>query len=173
MLLLEKLFQQNDKIFLIFTNIFNFFIFYIVSYCLIILKYHSIYELLEVKLFIESPEFIFINYILLFIYIVSNLFITSYYNFNYKEYLTRFIFNLFISFLVFFFLISDYKISFFIVIYPAILFVISILVPTGLFPITANLIITDNGSSTNVFRFIWVLLSGNDSFIILYNDYIK
>lgn len=126
MLLLEKLFQQNDKIFLIFTNIFNFFIFYIVSYCLIILKYHSIYELLEVKLFIESPEFIFINYILLFIYIVSNLFITSYYNFNYKEYLTRFIFNLFISFSVFFFLISDYKISFFIVIYPAILFVISI-----------------------------------------------
>jgi len=124
MLLLEKLFQQNDKIFLIFTNIFNFFIFYIVSYCLIILKYHSIYELLEVKLFIESPEFIFINYILLFIYIVSNLFITSYYNFNYKEYLTRFIFNLFISFSVFFFLISYYKISFFLFIYLAILFFI-------------------------------------------------
>ena len=103
MLIFEKLFQQNDKIFLIFTNIFNFFIFYIVSYCLIILKYHSIYELLEVKLFIESPEFIFLNYILLLIYIVSNLFITSYYNFNYKEYLTRFIFNLFISFSVFFF----------------------------------------------------------------------
>ena len=126
MLLLEKIFQQNDKVFFIFANIFNFFIFYIVTYCLVILKYHSIHELLEIKLFIDSPEFIFLNYILLLIYIISNFFIATYYNFNYKEYLIKIIFNLFISFSIFFYLASNYKIPFFIIIYPAILFVVSI-----------------------------------------------
>jgi len=102
MLRLEKVFQNDDKFFINFSNIFKSLIIYVIIYLFSILEKNSIYEILDYKIYQTSDYFKFSLIVFLSFYIFSNSFFKEhkhFFNYNLNIIKKDFI-NLILSFVI-------------------------------------------------------------------------
>ena len=115
---LEKVFQNDDKFFINFSNIFKSLIIYIIIYLFSILEKNSIYEILDYKIYKTSDYFIFSLIVFLSFYIFSNSFFKEHkhffnYNLNIvKKDFINLILSLVISILIIFFFERNISINY-------------------------------------------------------------
>ena len=106
---LEKVFQNDDKFFIIFSNIFKSLTIYVIIYLFSILEKNSIYEILDYKIYKTSDYFKFSLIVFFSFYIFSNTFFKEHkhffnYNLNIiKKDFINLILSLVISILIIFF----------------------------------------------------------------------
>ena len=110
---LEKVFQNDDSAFIIFVNFSKSIIIFVSFYLFSILEKNTIYDLLNIKIFIQSKFFYFSLFLTLFFFIL-NLFIKndSVYARNFISFLKEDVFCLLISNFIIFSLFYIFKKNF-------------------------------------------------------------
>jgi len=118
MLRLEKVFQNDDKFFINFSNIFKSLIIYVIIYLFSILEKNSIYDILDYNIYKNSDYFKFSLIVFVFFYIFSNSFFKEHkhffnYNLNIvKKDFINLILSLVISILITFFFERNISINY-------------------------------------------------------------
>ena len=110
---LEKVFQNDDNSFIIFSNFTKAFLIFLSCYFFIILSDNSIFELLDYKIFINSNYFFFSTCISICYYLFSFFFVEKKnYKKNFLSFLKEDILNIILSTIFTIFLIFILKINF-------------------------------------------------------------
>jgi len=110
---LEKVFQNDDTGFILFSNFIKSLILIFTAYTFVILSDHSIYELTDYKIF-QISNFFFYSILLSVIYFIFTFFFNDKkeYKINFLSFLKEDIFNIIISVVFTFAIILIFKISF-------------------------------------------------------------
>jgi len=110
---LEKVFQNDDSGYILFSNFIKSLILLITIYIFVILSDYSIYELVDYKIYISSNFFIY-SILLPIIYFINSFFLKNrkQYKNNFLSFLKEDVLNIFISIIFTFAIIFIFKINF-------------------------------------------------------------
>mgnify|MGYP001463253151 CR=1 FL=1 len=110
---LEKVFQNDDSGYILFSNFIKSLILLITIYIFVILSDYSIYELVDYKIYISSNFFIY-SILLPIIYFINSFFLKNrkQYKKNFLSFLKEDVLNIFISIIFTFAIIFIFKINF-------------------------------------------------------------